>query len=114
MDQLHNFGLEERALGRLKLQIELLEPLKHHTQVLQVLLLCATKDYDIIQVNHTVHEVQLPQGVLHEMLECRGCIAQPEWHAGKLVEPKVTHREGRVLLQTRGHLNLPEARLEIH
>ena len=33
---------------------------------------------------------------------------------GKLVEPKVTHREGRVLLRARGHLNLPEARLEVH
>ena len=66
-------------------------------------------DYDVIQVNHTICEVQLPQGVLHEMLEHRGCIAQPKWHVGKLVEPEVTYREGCVLLQTRGHLNLPEA-----
>ena len=79
-----------------------------------MLLLCATKDYDIIQVNHTVCEVQLPQGVLHEMLEHRRCITQPKQHVGKLIEPKVTHREGRVLLQFQGHLNLPEARLEIH
>ena len=74
-----------------------------------MLLLCVAKDYDIVQVNHTVHEVQLPQGVLHEMLECCGCITQPKWHVGKLVEPKVTHREGHVLLRFWGHLNLPEA-----
>ena len=73
-----------------------------------------TKDYDIIQVNHTVCEAQLPQGVLHEMLECCGCIAQPEWHGDKLIEPKVTHHEGHVLLQFWGHLNLPKAQLEIH
>ena len=100
MGQAHDFGLEERALGRLKLQIELPEPLKHHMQALQMLLLCVTKDYDVIQVDHTICEVQLPQGVLHEMLEHRGCIVRPERHAGKLIEPKVTHREGCVLLST--------------
>ena len=74
---------------------------------LQVLLLPhVTKDHDINQVNHTICEVQLPQGVLHEMLECRGCVVQPKGHADKLIEPKVTHRDGRVLLT--------EARLEIH
>ena len=56
-----------------------------------MLLLHVAKDDDIIQVDHTVCEVQLPQGVLHETLEHRGCITQPEWHAGKLVEPEVTH-----------------------
>ena len=57
------------------LRIELSEPLEHHMQVLQVLLLCATEDYDIILVNHTICDVQLPQGVLHEMLERHGCVA---------------------------------------
>ena len=66
--------------------------------MLQVLLLHVTKDDDIIQVNHTVHEVYLPQGVLHEMLESHWHITQPEWHVGKLVEPKLTHHEGHVLL----------------
>ena len=63
-----------------------------------MLLLHAAKDDDIIQVNHAIHEVQLPQGVLHEMLEHHRHITQPERHAGKLVEPEVTHHEGRVLL----------------
>ena len=73
-------------------------------QALQVLLFCATKDYDIIQVDDTINEVQLSQGVLHEMLECRRCIAQPKQHAGKLIEPKVPHHEGSVLLRFWGHL----------
>ena len=109
MGQVHNLQLEKQALRRLELQIELPEPLEHHTQALQVLLLCGVKDYDIIQVDYTIHEVQLPQGVLHETLECRGCIAQPEWHVGKLIEPKVSHCEGCVLLQSWGHLDLPKA-----
>ena len=67
-------------------------------QVLQVLLLHVAEDYHIVQVDYTIHEVQLTQGVLHEMLECCWCIAQPEWHAGKLIEPKVPHQEGHVLL----------------
>ena len=79
-----------------------------------MLLLCVAKDYDAVQVNHAVHEIQLAQGVLHEMLECCGCITQPERHAGKLIEPEVTHCEGRVLLLFQGHLNLPEAQLETH
>ena len=79
-----------------------------------MLLLHVAKDYDVVQVNHTVHEVQLPQGVMHEMQEHPGHITQPERHVGKLIEPEVTHREGRVLLQFQGHLNLPEAQLEIH
>ena len=66
--------------------------------MLQVLLLHAAKDDDIIQVNHAVREVQLPQGVLHEMLESRWDITQPKWHAGELIEPEVTHCEGCVLL----------------
>ena len=66
-----------------------------------MLLLHAAKDDDIIQVNHAVHEIQLTQGILHE--------TQPKQHAGELIEPKVTHREGHVLLQLWSHLDLPEA-----
>ena len=77
-------------------------------------LLRVTKDYDIVQVDYTICKVQFPRGILHETLECRGCIAQPEPHAGKLIEPEVTHREGCVLLGSQSHLDLPEAQLEIH
>ena len=63
-----------------------------------MLLFHVTKDNDIVQVNHAIHEVQLPQGVLHEILESCRRITQPKWHVGKLIEPEVTHCEGRVLL----------------
>ena len=83
---------------RLELQFKLPELLKHNAEALQVLLLHVAKDNNIIQVNHAVHEVQLTQGILHEMLKGRWCITQPEQHVGELVEPEVTHREGCVLL----------------
>ena len=63
-----------------------------------MLLLCVAKDDNIIQVDHAVHEIQLAQGILHEMLKSCGVITQPKQHAGELVEPEVTHREGCVLL----------------
>ena len=74
-----------------------------------MLLLHVAKDDDIIQVNHLVCEVQLTQGILHETLKGCWCITQPKQHAGELVEPKVAHCEGRVLLQFGGHLDLSEA-----
>ena len=69
-----------------------------------MLLLCVIKDFDIIQVDYTICKVQFPQGILHETLEHHGCIAQPKWHVGKPIEPKVTHHEGHVLLHYRVHL----------
>ena len=73
-------------------------------EVLQVLLLHAAKNDDIIQVYHTVREIQLTQHILHKVL--KGCwgVAQPERHAGELIESEATHRKGRVLLQLRSHL----------
>ena len=63
-----------------------------------MLLLSAAKDDNIIQVNHAVHEIQLTQGILHEMLKSLRGVTQPKWHVGELVEPEVTHLEGHVLL----------------
>ena len=63
-----------------------------------MLLLCVAKDDNIIQVNHTVCEIQLTQGILHETLKSHGVITQPEEHTGELIEPMVTRREGCVLL----------------
>ena len=74
-----------------------------------MLLFCAAKNDNIIQVDHVVHEIQLAQGILHEMLKGHGGIIQPKWHAGELVEPEVTHCEGCVLQRLWCHLDLPEA-----
>ena len=98
VSQVDDFQLEKWALQGLELQVKFPEPLEHNMEALQVLLLGAAKDDNIIQVNHAVHEIQLTQCILHKMQEgCRG-ITQPKQHAGELIESEVTHHEGCVLL----------------
>ena len=63
-----------------------------------MLLLSAAKNDDIIQLNHTVHEIQFTQCILHKMLKSHWDVTQPEWHVGELEESKVTHCKGHVLL----------------
>ena len=74
-----------------------------------MLLLHVAKDDDIIQVNYAVHEIQLTQGILHEMLKGQWGITLPQWHTGELIEPEATHCEGHVLPSLWSHLDLPEA-----
>ena len=68
----------------------------------------------VIQVYQGVREVQLPQAVLHEMLEHRWSIAQPVEHTQELVHAHATHRKGDVLPRLLIHLNLPEPTLQVH
>ena len=63
-----------------------------------MLLLHAVKNDDIIQVYHTVCEIQLTQHILHKVLKSHWGIAQPKQHVGELIESEVTHCEGCVLL----------------
>ena len=63
-----------------------------------MLLLCAAKNDDIIQVYHTLHEIQLTQRILHKALKSHWGVAQPKWHAGELIESEVTHHKCCVLL----------------
>ena len=65
----------------------------------------------VVQVYQGIREVQLPQAVLHETLECRWSIALPIGHMQELL---ATHREGGVLPGLLLHLNLPEPTLQIH
>ena len=42
------------------------------------------------------------------------CVTQSEGHPGKFIETKVANCESGVLLQFRGHVDLPKSTLEIH
>ena len=55
-----------------------------------------------------------PQGVLHEVLEGSGHVAEPKGHMSELVEPKVTYGESSILLGLWHHFDLPEPALQIH
>ena len=47
------------------------------------------KYYNVIQVNDAVGQIQLPQHILHETLECHRCVTQSEGHPGEFVKTQV-------------------------
>ena len=77
-------------------------------------LLRTSKYYHIIQVDDTICQVQLPQGVLHEVLESCRSIGEPKRHTSKLVKPQIAHGESSVLSRPWCHPDLPESTFEIH
>ena len=79
-----------------------------------MLLLSLGVNNHVIQVYQGVREVQLPQAVLHEALECCWSIAQTIGHAQKLVDAHATHRKGGILSGLFGHLDLPKPTLQVH
>ena len=71
-------------------------------------------DNHIVQVDQGVCEVQLPQAILHEVLECCWSITQTAGHVQKLVNAHAAHCKGSVLSGLLSHLNLPEPTLQVH
>ena len=67
----------------------------------------------IIQVDEAIGEVQLAQTVLHEPLESRRGITQPERHTFTLIQTHTAQCEGSILLRFLTHSNLPKPRIEI-
>ena len=114
MTHVTDFSAEEVTFRRLQFQAMLHESLQHGAEVHQVLLLGLGVNDHIVQVYQGVHEVQLPQAVLHETLERRWSIAQPVGHTQELVHAHATHCEGGVLPRLLIHLNLPKPALQVH
>ena len=79
-----------------------------------MLLLSLGVNNHVVQVYQGICEVQLPQAVLHEVLECCWSIAQTTGHAQKLVDTHATHCKGGVLPGLLSHLDLPEPTLQVH
>ena len=71
------------------------------------------ENYHIIQIDESVGEVQLTQTVLHEPLESRRGVTQPERHTFALIQTHATQCKGSILLGFFIHGNLPEPRIEI-
>ena len=114
MTQVTDFSAEKVTFGRLQFQTVLHESLQHGAEAHQVFLLGLGVNDHVVQVYQGIHEVQLPQAVLHEMLEHRWSIAQPVGHTQELIHAHATHREGGVLPRLLVHLNLPEPTLQVH
>ena len=75
MAQVTDFGTEEVIFGQLQFQTVLHESLQHGTETHQVFFLGLGVNDHVIQVYQGICEVQLPQAVLHETLECHWSIA---------------------------------------
>ena len=114
MTQVTDFSAEEVAFGWLQFQAMLHESFQHGMEVHQVFLLGLGVNDHVVQVYQGIREVQLPQAVLHEMLEHHWSIAQPIGHAQELVHAHATHHEGSVLPRLLIHLNLPKPALQVH
>ena len=95
------------------LNFKLAKPFKHDTEALRVFLF-VTEHYHIIQIDDAVGQVQLSQGVLHEVLKSQWSIAEPKEHMSKLVKPPISHCEGGILLGLGCHLYLPKSALKVH
>ena len=114
MTQVTDFSVEEITFGQLQFQAGLHESLQHSEEAHQVFLLGLGVNDHVVQVYQGVREVQLPQAVLHEMLECHWSIAQPIGHTQELVHAHATHREGSVLPRLLIHLNLLKPTFQVH
>ena len=114
MPQVADFSMEKVTFGWLQLQAMLHESFQYGMKTDQVLLFGLGVDNHVIQVYQGVREVQLPQTILPEVLECCWSVTQPLGHAQKLVHSHAAYRKGGVLPGLLSHLNLPEPTLQVH
>ena len=61
-----------------------MKPFKHEIEALQVFLLGTAEHYYVMETDDTVHEVQLPQCILHKMLKSCWGIAEAKRHVGNM------------------------------
>ena len=113
MSQVIDLGLKHIALGQLQLEAMFSEVIKDHVHSLKMLFRHHRENYYIIQVDEAIGEVQLTQTVLHEPLESRQGITQPERHTFALIQTHTAQCEGSILLRFLIHRNLPKPRIEI-
>ena len=114
MCKIYYLRLEKGAFRGFQLEIELSEMLQYYPKMLQMFFLCTAIYYYVIQIDDAVGQIQLSQCVLHKTLECRRCVTLSEGHPGELIETQVADRECGILLQLRGHTDLPKSTFEVH
>ena len=99
------------VLSRSHLEFETMfsEVVKYDPHPLEMLFWSFGVDYDIIQINEAVCQVQFTQTILHEPLKCCRSIAEAEWHSVTLKESHTFQGESCELLNFFGHGDLPES-----
>ena len=113
VSQIIDLGLKHIALGWLQLEAVFSEAIEDHMHSLKMLFRHLRENYHIIQVDEAIGEVQLAQTVLHESLESRRGVTQPERHTFTLIQTHTAQCEGSILLRFLVHRNLPKPRIEI-
>ena len=113
VSQIVDLGFKHLTLGQLQLEAVFLEPIKDHSHSLQMLFRHLGENYHVIQVDEAIGEVQFAQTVLHEPLESRWGITQPERHTFTLIQTHAAQCKGSILLGFFIHGNLPEPRIDI-
>ena len=95
------FLMEEVTFRWLKFQVVIAESVEHYMEMLEVFRFHLQIHDDIIQVDDTICQVELPQTIFHQLLECCWCIAQSKWLLFAHVKPKVANGECHILF---GHI----------
>ena len=113
MSQIVDLRLKHITLGWLQFEAMFLEVIEDHSHSLQMLFRHLRENYNIIQIDEAIGEVQFAQTVLHEPLESRQGVTQPERHTFALIQTHAAQCEGSILLCFLVHRNLPEPRIEI-
>ena len=113
MNQIVGLRFKHLTLGRLQLEAMFSKVIEDHSHSLQMLFRNLRENYHIIQLDEAIGEVQLAQTVLHEPLESRRGITQPERHTFTLIQTHTAQCEGSILCRFLIHRNLPKSRIEI-
>ena len=113
VSQIVDLRFKHLTLGRLQLEAMFLEAIEDHSHSLQMLFGYLRENYHVIQVDEAIGEVQFTQTVLHEPLESRRGVTQPERHTFALIQTHAAQCKGSILLGFFVHGNLPKPRIEI-
>ena len=113
MSQVIDLRFKHIALRWLQLEAVFSKVIEDHMHSLKMLSWHLRENYHIIQVDEAIGEAQLTQTVLHESLESRRGITQPERHTFTLIQTHTAQCEGSILLRFLIHRNLPKPRIEI-
>ena len=114
MSQIRDFFLKKGALRRLQLEVVFLELVENSPEAIQMVVQRPGVDHYVVKVYKAIIEVQLPQAVLHDVLECCGGIAEAKRHSIEFVKAVASYCKRRVLLGIFIHFDLPKSGVEIY
>ena len=107
-----DLGAEELALAALGEQLLRAQPSEHLAHMSDVLLLGAAEHEDVVEEHQHTAVEQVSEGVVHELHEGTGRVAQAHGQH-EVLKAAVARAEGRLLDVGVGHADLMEARAQV-